>query len=338
MGWKARVLAGILGLALFGAGAWPLGLVCFLCLALSLKAKRKSSEGRSAPRSPPRPRALLAVLLFALSALALASGGSLSPLVFFAGGAVVLAWPVLVRILPVAELAPVSDSVLLKSKYLPFHWWSIAELKPGAEPFPLAASAFSGTLLAFTDTGRTYFAVTCRSLGRNDAEPRLLAAFRASLPRGRVGAFLLPLDAGGAADLLKLKLSPLRVGGDLAKSVAFVSGLLVLECSGGSVTKAAAFSVEGSTKAPSSPRKPHLLDVSPLTWEIFDAIGKRTRWPDPDGYSDLLDSMLATKGASFAERLTQVESSGDKLTVRSLTGQEVVTTRPQLRAIVSVYS
>jgi hypothetical protein len=338
MGWKTKALAGILGLAFLGAGAWPLGVVCFLYLALSLKAKQTPKRASLPRRRLLNPRTVLASLLLALSAAALASGGVLSPLVFLAGGAVALGWPILVRVLPVAELAPVSDSVLLRTKYLPFFWCSVAELKPGAEPFPLAASAFSGTLLTFTDTGRTYCAVTCRALGRREAEAHLLGAFRSAPPAGRASAFLLPLDAGAAADILKLKLSPLKPEGDFAKYVAGVSGLLVLECSGGSVTRAAAFAVEGRTQAPAFPGRTGWLDAPPLTWEIFDAIGKRTQWPEPDSYSDLLESMLATRGEPFPGRFAQLASSGDELTVRSLSGEDVVTTRAQLRAIVSVYS
>lgn len=338
MGWKAKALAGFLGLAFLGAGVWPLGFLCFVYLALALGRKRKSKVQVSATRRRLPARVLLASLLLVLSIAALASGGVLSPLAFFAGGATALAWPILVRNLPITELVPIGDSVLLRSKYLPILWRSIAELKPGAEPFPVAASAFSGTLLAFTDTGRTYCAVTCHALGRKDAEARLLAAFRAATPSRHAGAYLLPLESGSAAELLKLRLSPLKQGGDFVGSVASLSGLLVLECQRGSVRRAAAFAVDGSRRAPVFPGKPNDFDAPPLTWEIFDAIGKRTRWPDPDGYSDLLGSMLATRGEPFSERFAQLESSGDRLTVRPLGGSDVVATRAQLRAIVSIYS
>jgi len=240
MGWKAKALAGLLGVVFLGAGAWPLGTICFVYIALSLRARRKT-KGKSAPWSRLHPRVLLAAILLCLSAAALASGGVLSPLVFIAGGAVALTWPTLVRILPLAELVPVRHSVLLRWKYFPFLWCSIAELKPGADPFPMAASAFSGTLLAFTDTGRSYCAVTCRALGRRDAEARLIVALRATVPAGRTAALLLPLDARDAADLMKVELSPLKSGGDFVKSVASISGLIVLECRGGSVIKGAAF-------------------------------------------------------------------------------------------------
>ncbi len=336
MGWKAKALAVLLGLMFVGLGAWPLGLVCLVYLAVSLRPK---STGKAGQKRHIPVRILLAALLFILTAAAFASGGSLSPLVFFAAGAAALTWPIIAGSPPLTELTPVGDSILLKSKYIPFRWHSIAELKPGAEPFPMAASAFSGTLMMFTDSGRTYSAVECRASGRKEAEARVLAEFRSCSPAGRAGAFLLPLDSQSAADLLRLRLSPLRLrDGDLTKSAPGTSGLIILRCHGGMVEGASAFRIDGPAKSPGLPAGVRSFEAAPLTWEVFDAVGKRTRWPDPDGYSDLLDSMLATRGAPFTERLTQLESSGDRVTVRSLAGEPVAATRPQLRAILSIYS
>jgi hypothetical protein len=338
MGWKTKGLGLFLGVVFFGLGAWPLGLVCFLLLALSLRPGPRPGEKRGA-RHHVGLRVPLAVFLFILSAMALGSRGALSPAVFFTAGAAVLSWPAIARVLPIWELEPVGDSVLMRSKYVPFLWCSVAELKPGEAPFPLGASAFTGRLMAFTDTGRTYSLVSCRALGRREAEARLLAAFRLAAPSGRGACFLLPLDATSSADLLKLKLSPKKYSPkEFVRSVATFSGLLVIECQGGTVSRGSIFAIEGPGKFAALPDNPKGLNISPLTWEVFDAVGKRTRWPDPDRYSDLLDSMLATRGAPFAERLSQLESSGDGLTVRSLAGDELSTTRSQLRAILTIYS
>jgi len=338
MGWKSKLLALFLGLAFFGVGAWPLGLLCFLYLVFTLRPKGTSSGGGGfGPRLIPRLSA--AGALFILAAIALGSGGTLSPLVFSLAGAVVLMWPSLIRRLPLSGLVPVRDSILLKSKFLPFRWYAIAEVKPGPDPFPMAAAAFSGTLFAFTDTGRTYCTVSCRASNRKDAEARLLCDFRSAAPAGRAGAYLLPLDSKGAADLLRIRLSPLKLPkAGFPSSLAHLSGLVFFECGRGRVNRASAYAVEGPAKTPLLPVRPDELEASPLTWEIFDAIGRRTHWPEPDRYSDLLDSMLATKGAPFAERLRSLEATGDELRVGPLGGESVSTTRPQLRAIVSIYS
>lgn len=338
MGRKAKVLALLLGLVLLGLGAWPLGLVCFLYLALALRHKRSPVREKHAEERWLHPRLLLTACLFVLSAAAFASGGVFSPFVFLGAGVTALLWPSLLQSWAAREFVPVSETVLLRSKYLPVYWCAVAELRPGAGPFPLAASSFSGTLMTFTDTGRTYCIAACWAYGRSGAEARLLSQLRASAPAGRAGAYLLPLDAGGAADLLKMKLTPARLAASLAKSVPAFSGLLVLECAEGSVRRASAYSIRGHAETATLPGRPKQLASALLTWEIFDAIGKRTRWPDPDPYSGLLDSMLATRGVPFAERVSQLESSGDQLTVLTLGREEVRTTRSQLRAIVALYS
>jgi hypothetical protein len=282
---------------------------------------------------------VLAALLFLLSAIAFASGGILSPLVFSATGVLTLVWPRVAATLPLAELIPVGESILLRSRYFPFRWCAIAELKPGLEPFPMAAASFSGTLIAFTDTGRTYCAVSCLASGRRDAEDRLLSGLRSVVPKGRPGAYILPLDSLAAAGVLKIRLSPLKLPvSDLPKFIASMSGLVLLECRGGTVRRASAFGIDGPAKVAALPRTLKELEVAPLAWEVFDSIGKRTRWPDPDRYSELLDSLLATKAVPFVERLRGLEAAGDELKVSSLGGDEISATRPQLRAIVSIYS
>jgi hypothetical protein len=340
MGWKAKALALLLGLAFIGLGAWPLGILCFLFLFVAVRPRRPN-QGDQKKGAGPRLslRSVAAAPLFLLAGVAFASGGVLSPAAFFGAGAAVLLWPSIASRLGLRELVPVPDSILLKSKYLPFLWCAVAELKPGAAPYPMAVSDFSGTLLVCTDAGRAYCIASFRALGRREAEQKAVADLRSFVPSGRPGAYLLPLDSPAAADLLRVRLSPLKLpSGDLAKSAAGLSGMLLIESGRGKVSRASAFRAEGPSTSPSLPSRPKRLDVLPLTWEVFDSVGKRTRWPDPDRFSDLLDSMLATKGVPFAERVSQLESTGDLLKVSSLSGEEVPTTRQQFRAIVSIYS
>jgi len=339
MGWKLKALVFLFGLALLTSGAWPLSLLCFLYLFLSQRRRSPSYSTEGARTRINLPwRQLIAAFLLLLSGIAFASGGMLSPLAFFAAGAALVAWPSLVRILSLAKLVPVEDTILLRSKYMPMSWCALAELKPGADQFPMGVSSFGGTILVFTDTGKTYSLARCFAFSRREAEERILTVFRLVARNGRAGVFLLPLDASLAADVLRVRVSPMKLRSDfLPASASKVSGLLTLECSDGRVRRASAFEV-GTPGAPALPGRARDLDSRPLTWEVFDAIGKRTRWPEPDRFSDLLYSMVATKGVPLAERVRQLESSGDQLTIRSLSGDEVQTTRPQLRAIVSIYS
>ena len=340
MGLKLKLFATLLGFVLLGLGAWPLGLLFFLYVAISLRPKR-SPPARAGARWKLRvaPRHVLGLAFLLISALAAASGGVLSPLVFFLAGATTLMWPTLLRKLPLAELDPVGDSILLRSRYLPVFWCSVAELKPGADEFPKAASSFAGRLLILTDTGKVYSIAACFALGRKQAEAEALNRFRWAAPSGRAGAYLLPLDSAQAADVLRLRLTRAKFPLDrLADSASRVSGAIILESDRGTVRRAGVFEIEGTSKVPSFPSEPSDVESPPLTWEVFDSIGKRTRWPGPDPYSGLLDSMLATRGVPLAERVRGLETSGDRIKVQSLSGDEIQTTRTQLRAIVSIYS
>ena len=340
MGLKLKAFAVILGLFSFGLGAWPIGLLCFLYIVLSLRQRRPSSQtpkpGRGVRLSA---RHIFGLLCLCLSAVAVAAGGVLSPIVFFLAGVSLLIWPSLLGRLPLAELVPVEGSILLRSRYMPLSWCAIAELKPGAEEFPRAAASFDGRLLIFMDTGKVYFVASCFSLDRKQAESGALNAFKRATPSGRAGAFLLPLDSAQAAGVLRVKLSKAKFPVDrLADLASRVAGALVLESDRGSVRRATVFDIAGASKAPSIPAKPAQIDCPPLTWEVFESVGKGTRWPPPDSFSNLLDSMLATRGVPLAERVRELETSGDEVKIQSLSGDEVQTTRVQFRALVSIYS
>ncbi len=340
MGWKLKALALLVGLMSFGLGSWPLGLLCFAYLFLTTRPRRRKQEtAKRSSKSHLSARLILGGFMLLLSAIALSSGGTFSPLLFLTAGGILLLWPTLLRRLSLGELVPVSGSILLRSKYLPFVWCAVAEVKPSAEPFPLAASSFAGTLLVNTDTGRTYSLALRRAFGRGDAESKIVETFRSAAPGGRAGAYLLPLDADAASDVLRQLGKPIRLPpGDIPGALSRVSSLLALDSARGVVRKLSAFEIADSVRAPRLPGRFGDLESSPLTWEVFDAVGKRTRFPEPDSYSNLLDSMMATKGVPLAERVRELESSEGYLKIRSLSGEEVKATRTQLRVLVSIYS
>jgi hypothetical protein len=340
MGLKLKISAVIIGLISFGFGAWPIGLLCLLYIALSLRQRRTLSQTpKPSRRIRPSARHILGLIFLCLSAVALAAGGVLSPFVFFLAGVSLLMWPNLQRLLPLAEVVPIEGSILLRSRYVPLSWCAIAELKPGAEDFARAASSFGGRLLMFTDTGKVYSIASCYSLDRKQAEFEALDAFRRATPRGWAGAFLLPLDSAQAAEVLRVKLSRAKFPVDrLEDSASRVAGAMMLESNRGLVRGAMVFDIAGVSEAPSVPPKPPQIDNPPLTWEVFESVGKRTSWPPPDPFSNLLDSMLANKGVPLGERVRELETSGEQVKIQSLSGVEIHTTRVQWRALVSIYS
>ena len=335
MGWWKKIAVGVLGMLLIGSLLWPVALACFLYLAITLWPRREGSG----PRSHVNGRLVVSLVLFGLAAVALVSGGTLSPIIFSFLGGTILFWPSLRALLPVGEVVPVRDSVLLRSRYFPFAWLAVAELKPGSDSFARAVSAFTGTLLVFTDSGRAFVLATCNAGSRATAEEKLIRMLRVSLPDRHSGAYLLPLDSGAAMNVLRQRFSKARLSDpDLVKAAPRFSGALVLECSDSKIRAARSFATSGPARVSALPGRGGSLDSPPLIWEVVGAIEERTRWPEPDSFSSLLDSLNATRGVPLGERLKVLESNDGDVSLESLGGAQVLVTRPQLRAIVSLYS
>ena len=339
MGLWVKVAAAAVGLLLIGGPFWPVALISFAYLALSLRPRRTPRAGSPGRGPGGRARYVLALLLFALSVLAYFSGGSLSPVVFSLGGGVALSWPWLASISLAGEVVPARDSIAFRSKYLPFVWHALGEIKPGPDSFPRALSSFSGTLMVFTETGRAYSLVTRLALGRRSAEAELGRQLRTSALRIRSGAFLFPLDSGAACDILRQDYNGVRLPqGDLTSAAAKVSGILALGCAGETVRQAAAYEIRGQGRSAKIPGRGRATARPALVWEVLEEVGKRTRWPDPDPCSSLLDSLNVTRGVPLGERLKSIDGAGDVVSLQSLGGAEVRVTRPQLRALVAIYS
>jgi hypothetical protein len=340
MGLWTKLIAGLLGVLLIGGPLWPLAIACFLYLAISPRPKRSSGRASHSPsRSSKLGRYFVGLGLVIVAALALAAGGRLSPVAFLLAGLIVLLWPALAGLLPAAEAIPIRNSILLRSKYLPLRWHALAEFKAGSEYFPRALSSFAGSLLVFTGTGKSYALATCIALGRRTAEAKLHLRLRSSNPGSSAGAYLLPLDSGSSAEVLRRRLVREKLpAADLVESAPRVSGALLLECQKASVMRASAFRIDGESLTARIPGSGKEFDGTPLTWEVLEGVGKRAKWPDPDEFSSLLDSLAATRGIPLGDRLKTMEGHGDEVSVKALAGGEVRVTRPQLRAIVSIYS
>ncbi|MDE1853398.1 MAG: hypothetical protein KGI38_06590 [Thaumarchaeota archaeon] len=335
MGWKLKLVLALASLASFGAGAWIVGVACVIALALTFRRGRVQSKLGDAKGLSPR--FLLAGGLFMLAALAAASGGTYSPSAFLVGGSLVLAWPLIASSGAFAEAMAVEGSIALRSKYFPFTWYAVAELKTGPEDFARTAGSFSGELMVFTDSARAYALTRCFALRLGQAEAELLQTLRDAATDRRTGAYLLPLDSSQAASILRVRVSSTPLPRDLATQASNLSGLLVLSADGGMVDRASAYKLLGNKVAPSVPSgRSHPVRL--LLWEVLDCVGKKVRWPEPDSYSNLLDSVMATRGERVSERFAEMEGSGATVKVQSLGGEKLELTRPQLRAIVSIYS
>jgi hypothetical protein len=338
MGWIRKAVVLFIGLALLGTGFWPFGILCFGYLVLALR----SGGGKGAP-SPSRgrpgvsPRYLLAGALVVLSLVAFASGGTFSPILFVSLAAVVLAWPMLPFSAFFSRVAPLEGTILLRSTAIPFVWHSVAEVKPGAEDLARALSSYEGRLM-IAKPGIVYAHVKAFAFDARSAEWKVTQEFRkiaSSVQPG--GAYLLPLDSAASSQAFRKKISPAPTTGDALASPS--PDLLVIDSSGGFVSRSGSYSTApGPASRPVFPVRTRTLRKSPLTWEVLESLGKKLRWPEPDSFSNLLQSVHATRQEALSERLANLESSGAKVKVQALGGEEVELSRAQLRAILSIYS
>lgn len=340
MGWVAKVAALLMGLGALGVGLWPFAGICFGYIVFTMRPKGHGSRGPAGELSRPHsPRLLMALFSYLFGAVAYASGGTYSPLVFFIAGSVLVLWPPLTSFLPVSEVVPQADSVLLRSRYYPLAWSCVAEVKAGNDPLPRALSHVRGRLLVFSGPGRAYLLVGCTAFTRQAAEAALLGELRSAVRGGSGCAYILPLDAGSAADVLKTRLRRVKTRSrDLLADARSGPGAMLLDSQAGRVERASAFDIADQSHSPSIPSPGGRVNVPPLLWEVLEAMGNGTRWPEPDALSSLLDSMSTTRGEPLADRVGAMEGSKEGVRLESLGGVEVRMSRPQFRAIVSLYS
>lgn len=335
MGLFRYAVMAFLAVGLLAAGLWPLSIICLAVLvfaALPRGGKRRGA--RSGRRLLVDPRTAAAALLFALSVLAAAAGGTYSPPFFVACSGAVLFWPRIRHALSSSRLVPVESSILLRPSFMPFLWHGLAEVRPGSGDLSRSLSSYEGTLI-FSVGGKVYAHFQARARDSVQAESLIVAKMRAASSSIRPGgAYLLPLGSESASEALSMALKPLRHGAELPQAAPEV---FVTASSGGFMTALGAFSVRGRSGSPSVPGLQRTL-ARPLLWEALERWSRARKMPVPDSFSNLLESFAASKGEPIGDRFGDLTSGEQVLTVQSLSGEKMQVTAPQLRALVAVYS
>ncbi len=337
MGLLGKTVLFVLGTGSLAFHLWLVAILCFAALAYSLGRRRggakKNANQVPASRNLTRLRMAVCGLSLLLTVIAAASGG---PYWLFAivSLAVCIPWSSILGKLTSSTLVHVGDSTLLRSALFPLCWHSLAEVKPGSRPLPRALSSYEGRLI-FTGSGKIYCHVRAFAFDSSRAEARTLAALRqAAAGMTADGAYLMPLDGGSAAKVLSSRLRRVRLSQrglpDLGADV------LVTESREGFLTRIATYRLVGSSSAGSVPRTAGLRR-RPLLWETLEAAAKVRRLPEPDSFSNLLESFAAARGEPIGERLGALEDAGEKVTLESLSGDRLQVTRPQLRALAALY-
>ncbi|MDG6947164.1 MAG: hypothetical protein JRN44_01415 [Nitrososphaerota archaeon] len=338
-------MAAMAGLAALSVGAWPFSLVALFYLFYSFRPKGEQSapgQGQGAPIGPRRPwgRYLLGVTLFLLSAVAFGAGGTLSPIVFCLGGLAVLLWPAMKKGMA-SRVAPVKESVLLRSTACPLLWYSMAEVKLESQGQTRGITALDGSLLFYSGKATSVFLlVRVRALGCRRAEEEVVRAFRmGSRMLSQRGAHLLPLDSSDAAQKLSFALERLHIGTCDVKGLASLHfDVLALRAREGAVVSRRAFLISEPAASPFIPDSDLPLPRPPLLAEVVDAIGERHGWQAPDEYSAFLAAMDAARGEPLADKIRTKGESEGKVAVETPGGTEVMLTRAQLRAVARIYT
>ena len=337
MGWIWKAVVLFVGLALLGSGFWPFGILCLGYLVVPFFYGKRKDGGPTKVGLAMSSRYVLASILLFLSLLALASGGTLSPIVFGVLAALALLWPLLPFGSFISGVVPVGDTILLRSSLVPFVWHSVAEVKPGAEDLGRALSSFGGRLVIMK-RGSVYVHIRATALDARSAEEKVTKELRRtanSITPG--GAYLLPLDCGASSKVFSGGYASVSHKSDPLAGPA--PDLLLLDASNGLVSRYGSYdSVKGSHRGIIIPENTRAHHNPPLTWEALERLGKKLEWPAPDSYSNLLQSVHASRNEFLAERLESLETEGGQVKVRALGGEESTLSRAQLRAILSIYS
>jgi len=344
MGWGLRMVAVFVMLVTLGLGAWPVAFLAFLYLVFSFRRRREKpvyvlkQEIFAKPERPGR-RYAAGGFLFALALVAAASGGTYSVVVFFLVGLVVVSWPGVGR-LGLSRVVPVQDSVLLRSRFFPFAWHALVEVKLESQEQTRGVASMSGKLLLFAGKSPAmYQVVSVYALDYRQAEGRVVKALRQeSRMLSQRGAHLLPSDSADAASRLSLALERLKVGTDDFEAVSSLPfDAIAFRVRDGRLVSHRAFNVLEPNGAAAIPTPDLASFREPLFAEVVQEIGEKHGWPGPDGFSPFLAALDASRSEPLADRIQVKGEDAGRVTVQSAGGSEVRLTRPQLRVLARIY-
>ena len=346
MGWGLRLFASLATLVFLLLGAWPISLLILLYLIHSSRKPRAQTiyvQREGAFTKPGRPwgRYAVGAFLFLLSVVALDSGGTFSPVVFFVGGVTAMAWPLIGKRGLADRVVPVKDSVLLRSRLFPLAWHALAEVKLESQDQPRGLSSMGGKLLLFAGKSPTvYQVVSTHAVGYKHAEDRIMKRLRQETRMlSQRGAHLMPTDSLEAAGKLSLKLERLGVGADDFEAVSSLPfDAVVFRVEDGRLVSHRAFNVlepNGHAAIPSADLR-HLRE--PLFAEVVQEIGERNGWPAPDEFTPLLAELDASRREPLADRFKVNGEAEGRVAVKTPGGVQVRLSRAQLRALARIYA
>ena len=315
------------------SGSAPLAIAgLFFLVAWRLRGSRPNVASRSASVFR---RALVAVLVLA-SVLIWVRVGGLASLALVASAFAV--WVGFDRLPILRRVDSLDESILLRWRYFPFRWCVIAELTPGVPKGRMSLPEAGVVIVAMNGRTRLFLVDVFHALTRTQAEEKGAQRLR-NVAAGLtpMGTFAFPLSSKESASVLSLEPAGVLALERLVSGGLAMPEVLVAPVRGLSLGRALAY--RASNEHP--PRIPPCRSSNPsrtLTMELLDTVGRARGLPEPDDRTVLLDTLAAFRGAPVAEKVSIEPGVGTRVLVAVPGGSPIDLSRPQLRAIVGMYS
>ena len=347
MGWKIKVPAFFFGLFSLSLGAILIGVPVLLWVLWpwirGLRNSQKTGTGSGFVGVGGSWMEYLGLFFVFLAAVALLGGGSLSPILFGGIGVALVFYGRGSAGKVLGGLVPVRDSILMRTRFVPFNWLALVEVKVTTKDVAKVLPNVNERLLVTVDGKASAYAVIQASgLREADAEEKVVSRMQElSKVLAPSGAYLLPIDASVAASLIRRRGRPVKLDtGNLEQSLVSTPYDVVSICTHGHVAVAlgAYRSADDGQEQLSLPYQAGAQETGAGVGGCRRA-GKAGDMAGP-GRPDGVPRQPSGAGgrASGTGSWRTARPRGSSLLVRSVRSNEIELSRAQLRALVRAYS
>ena len=337
-----KAAAFVLALALIGLGAGLLAvpLILYVFWGRLFRRGRAKTRGETVGVPATRLWMLAAAGLLLLAAASLLQGGRLSVVLFGGAGLCILLRGQVERLVRLSALRAEKESVLLRSRIVPFSWLCVAEVKLLTRNVTGALSVVDGEMLLEV-TGQPAAYVVVRTLALSHATAMEKTTVRLRELAGVLrpaGGYLVPLDSSDAASHLSSQARRVRLRDDWLRPVqATPFDLVLLVTASGYVRSMGLYS--RADGGPFKPRVPSGLRLGrpPLLWEVLKSLEAKLSLAGPDEVAGFVASLGARAGEGMAQKLGDGSVSRGEAVVATFAGGKVRLRATQLRALAGVY-
>jgi hypothetical protein len=337
MGWKIRVLAFFFGLFSLALGAIliaiPVLLWVFWPWIRGLRNSQMLGAGKGLLIAGGSWMMYLGFFLIFLALVAAGSGGLFSPILFGVVGMVLVFYGRGSSGKVSGGLAPVRDSIRLRSRFVPWHWLALVEVKTTTQDVAkVLPNAGERLLVRLEGKASAYAVIQASGWTEAEAEAKVVSRMQElSRVLAPLGAFLMPVDAIAAASLVRRRGRPAKLDVEnLEQSLASTQyDVISIGTHGHVVVGLGAYQSADDGQEQFVFHARQALRKPVLVWEVAGALERRAAWPGPDDETVFLSSLAATRGESIGDRIVENgSSSGTRMAPTTPASHELDFTSP----------